>query len=87
MTIPIPKSDDGVEELLGRLEADRETVAETDPPPSGPTFTWVCEPFSNTRPCPYVSVPEHCEIAQASVPSSRTKSFWSIPQPESRPRR
>ena len=30
MTIPIPKSDDGVEELLGRLEADCETVAETD---------------------------------------------------------
>ena len=25
-TIPIPRSDDGVEELLGRLEADREEV-------------------------------------------------------------
>ena len=30
MTIPIPRSDDGVEELLDRLEADRETVEETN---------------------------------------------------------
>ena len=29
-TIPIPRSDDGVEQLLDRLEADRETVDETD---------------------------------------------------------
>ena len=26
MTVPIPRSDDGVEELLNRLEADREEV-------------------------------------------------------------
>jgi hypothetical protein len=30
MTIPIPQSDDGVEELLDRLEADRQTVEATD---------------------------------------------------------
>jgi len=30
MTIPIPRTDDGVEELLGRLEADREAVAATN---------------------------------------------------------
>jgi hypothetical protein len=30
MTIPIPRSDDGVEELLARLEADRESVAATN---------------------------------------------------------
>ncbi|MCF2208108.1 N-6 DNA methylase [Halobacterium salinarum] len=30
MTIPIPRSDDGVVELLGRLEADREEVRQTD---------------------------------------------------------
>lgn len=30
MSIPIPRSDAGVEELLNRLEADRERVAETD---------------------------------------------------------
>jgi len=29
-TIPIPRSDDGVEELLGRLEADRDEVAATN---------------------------------------------------------
>lgn len=29
-TIPIPRSDDGVEELLDQLETDRETVKETD---------------------------------------------------------
>jgi hypothetical protein len=29
-TIPIPRSDDGVEELLARLEADRESVAATN---------------------------------------------------------
>ena len=30
MTVPIPRSDDGVMELLGRLEADREEVEQTD---------------------------------------------------------
>lgn len=30
MTIPIPKTDSGVEELLTRLETDQETVTETD---------------------------------------------------------
>lgn len=30
MTIPIPQSDDGVEELLDRLEDDRQTVDQTD---------------------------------------------------------
>ena len=30
ITIPIPRSDDGVEELLARLEADREAVAATN---------------------------------------------------------
>jgi hypothetical protein len=30
MTIPIPRSDDGVVELLERLEADRAKVEETD---------------------------------------------------------
>ena len=30
MTIPIPRSDDGVVELLDRLEADREEVRQTD---------------------------------------------------------
>ena len=30
MTVPIPRSDDGVAELLGRLEADREEVERTD---------------------------------------------------------
>ncbi|MCF2238710.1 N-6 DNA methylase [Halobacterium salinarum] len=30
MTVPIPRSDDGVVELLGRLEADREEVRQTD---------------------------------------------------------
>ena len=30
MTIPIPRSDDGVVELLDRLEADREAVRQTD---------------------------------------------------------
>ena len=30
MTVPIPRSDDGVVELLDRLEADREAVRETD---------------------------------------------------------
>ena len=29
-TIPIPRSDDGIEELLDRLEADREEVGRTD---------------------------------------------------------
>jgi len=29
-TIPIPRSDDGVEELLDRLEADREEVERTN---------------------------------------------------------
>ena len=29
-TIPIPRSDDGIEELLDRLEADREEVERTD---------------------------------------------------------
>jgi hypothetical protein len=29
-TVPIPRADDGVEELLGRLEADREEVERTD---------------------------------------------------------
>lgn len=29
-TIPIPRTDDGVEELLGKLAEDREEVAETD---------------------------------------------------------
>jgi hypothetical protein len=29
-TIPIPRSDDGVEELLGRLDADRTEVGQTD---------------------------------------------------------
>lgn len=30
MTIPIPRRDGGVDELLGRLEADREAVQRTD---------------------------------------------------------
>jgi len=30
MTVPIPRSDDGVVELLDRLEADREEVRQTD---------------------------------------------------------
>jgi predicted DNA binding protein len=30
MTIPIPQSDDGVEELLNRLEKDRREVEQTD---------------------------------------------------------
>jgi hypothetical protein len=30
MTIPIPRSDDGVEELLSQLEADRRKVEQTD---------------------------------------------------------
>jgi len=30
MAAPTPRSDDGVAELLDRLEADRQTVAETD---------------------------------------------------------
>ena len=30
MTVPIPRSDDGVVELLDRLEADREEVERTD---------------------------------------------------------
>ena len=30
MTIPIPRSDDGVEELMDRLEADREEIERTD---------------------------------------------------------
>jgi len=30
MTIPIPQSDEGVEELLERLEADHKTVNETE---------------------------------------------------------
>jgi septation ring formation regulator EzrA len=30
MTIPIPQSDDGVEELLNRLEEDKREVEQTD---------------------------------------------------------
>ena len=30
MTVPIPRGDDGVVELLDRLEADREEVRQTD---------------------------------------------------------
>ena len=30
MTVPIPRSDDGVEELLSRLDDDREEVRQTD---------------------------------------------------------
>ena len=30
MAIPIPRSDEGVDELLGRLEADRGSIQRTD---------------------------------------------------------